>query len=55
MNTLCKAIDDGRMELVIGFALYLREACDFSQQAVHAVFAAPHKWEAEFKEWQESK
>lgn len=49
--TLCKAIDEKRMDLICEFTLYLREACDFSVQQIKKVFEKPHNWEQEFSEW----
>ena len=49
--TLCKAIDDKRMDLVVPFVLFLREVKDFSHVDINRVFSSPHKWENEFAEW----
>ena len=49
--TLIQVIDEKRMDIVVKFALYLREGCEFSVSEIEAVFAKPWKWEKEFADW----
>ncbi len=51
MITLCSAIDNKQMDVVVAFVLYLRETKDFSHVDINRVFAKPHNWESEFAEF----
>lgn len=49
--TLCKAIDEKHMDVVVAFVLHLREVKDFSHVEINKVFEKPHNWEVEFAEF----
>lgn len=49
--TLCNAIDNKQMDVVVAFVLFLREVKDFSHVDINRVFAQPYKWESEFAEF----
>lgn len=48
--TLCKAIETERMDLVVGFALSMKDS-GMDNEDVQRVFEKPWKWETEFAEW----
>lgn len=48
--TLCDAIHEEKMELVVGFALAMKDS-GMDNEDVQRIFEKPWKWEAEFAEW----